>query len=478
MLKREYETMTEQNYPEENARSSENIGSPFSMTRLPLKTLLSYSASMIGLNGMATMISVHLLFFYTDVVMLAPRVIGAVMLAAQVWDAFTDPLLGYLSDHTPWKWGRRRPYIMLGSVPTAVFFFLLFSPPEWLSGGSLSAFFVIVFLLFFTFRTVWETPYFALAPELTLDYDERTRLSAYQQVFATFGDIIGTMAPVVLVGIFVTRRGDYSFLGFMVGVLAIGAAQWTYFGTRENPALGNRSKLSLGKSLITTLRNRPYLLLVLTSSCTGISNYTTIAVIRYVIKYWFHKGELEAYFFGAFFVGVFLSIPLWIRIINRIGKKASYIFVMLVYSMILWLILVIGPDDYIIFGIVMVFAGAFNIALWLIPGSIVPDIIEWDQLRVGERREGAYYGIWTLIRKGAIGGAYIIVTFLLEYVGYVPNVEQTDRALLGIRLLFGPIPSILLILGIIIFLKFPITKKVHQDIIRQIEQMQKEKDTE
>ncbi len=431
---------------------------------------------MIGLNGMSTMISVHMLYFYTDIVMLPPKVFGIVMLSAQIWDAFTDPIAGYVSDHTPWKWGRRRPYIVLGAPLAAVFFFLLFSPPLRLSGSTLSLYFAAVFLLFFTFRTVWETPYFALAPELTLNYDERTRLSAYQQVFGTFGDIIGTMAPVVLVGIYATKRGDYSFLGFLVGILAVAAALWTYRGTQENPALSKKSELSIGQSLKATFRNRPYLLLVLTSTCTGISNYTTISVIRFVIKYWFHREDLEAYFFGAFFVGVFLSIPLWIKIIKRVGKKNAYIFVMLVYAVILWLILVIRADDYMIFGAVMVIAGAFNIALWLIPGSIVPDIIEWDQLRVGERREGAYYGVWTLIRKGVIGGAYFIVTFLLDYVGYVPNVEQSERALLGLRLLFGPIPSMLLIIGIIIFLKFPITKQVHEDTLRQIEEMKRKKE--
>ncbi len=437
--------------------------------RLSRKTLVGYGSSMIGLNGMSTMISVHLLFFYTDLVLVASTVVGVVMAIAQVWDALTDPILGYISDHTRWKWGRRRPYILLGSVPAALFFFILFSPPAALSADGASVFFAVAFILFFTFRTVWETPYFALAPELTLDYDERTRLSAYQQVFATVGDILGTMAPVILVGIFSTQRKDYSFLGLLVAILAVGSAISTYLGTRENPALSKKSRLPLKQSLLTTLRNRPYRILVLTSTCTSISNFTTIAVVRYLIKYWLHREYMEKYFFAAFFVGVFISIPLWIRITNRIGKKAAYIVTMLVYCVLLWLILIVNPDDYLIFGLAMVVAGAFNIALWLIPGSIVPDIIEWDQLEVGERREGAFYGIWTLIRKGAVGGAFIIIGFLLDYVGYLPNAEQTDRALLGIKLLFGPIPSVLLIIGVIIFLKFPITKEVHQEILRKIE---------
>ncbi len=441
--------------------------------RLSRKSLISYGSSMIGLNGMGTMISVHLLFFYTDIVMMASTVVGLVMAIAQVWDAITDPILGYLSDHTPWKWGRRRPYILIGSIPAALFFVLLFSPPAGLSSKSVAVFFGVAFLLFYTSRTIWETPYFALAPELTLDYDERTRLSAYQQVFATFGDILGTMAPVLFVGLFLTKRSGYSSLALIVGILVIASAVITYKGTRENPMLSKQSKLSLGQSLLTTLRNRPYLILVITSTLTAISNYTTITVIRYVVKYWFVREDLEPYFFGAFFVGVFASIPLWIKLTNRIGKKAAYIFTMLVYATLLWFILVLRPEDYIFFGVAMVIAGAFNIGLWLIPGSIVPDIIEWDQLQVGERREGAFYGIWTLIRKAGIGGAFILVGYALDFVGYIPNAVQSDRALLGLRMLFGPIPAVFLILGVLVFVRFPITKQVHQDILRQIEEKQK-----
>ena len=443
--------------------------------KLPVKTLVSYGCSMIGLNGMWTMMSVHLMFFYTDTVLMSSAVLGAAMLIAQIWDAITDPILGYISDNTSWKWGRRRPYILMGSAPAAIVFFLLFSPPASLSGISLSIFFCAIVILFFSFRTIWETPYFALAPELTQDYDERTRLSGYQQIFASIGDVLGTMAPPIFVGmIFATERQDYSYLAFVIALLAIVSALLTHRGTKENPAFAKKSELSFRESLLTTLKNRPYLILVLATACTAMSNQTTITVMRYVIKYWFHKEDVEELFFIAFFIGVFVSIPIWIKLTERIGKKAAYILTMTVYSVILCLILALRQEDYWIFLVATGVAGAFNIGLWLIPGSIMPDIIEWDQLNVGERREGAYYGVWTLIRKGGTGGAFIIVGTTLQLVSYQPNIEQTPGVLLGLRLLFGPIPALLLLIGVAIFWKFPITKQVHQDIVRQLEERKRE----
>ncbi len=468
--------MTDQLTPGNDSSAPATSSGRVEQKKLSSMALISYGFSMIGLNGMWTMMGVHLMFFYTDTVLMAATVVGAAMAVAQVWDAVTDPVLGYLSDNTPWKWGRRRPYILMGSIPAAAAFFFLFSPPTGFSERGLAIFFTVTVVLFFSFRTIWETPYFALAPELTLDYDERTRLSAYQQVFATLGDILGTMAPLLVIGVFTTKRQDYSYLALGVAILAIMSAMFTYKGTRENPALRKKSELSLGKSLVTTLRNRPYLILVIATTLTSIANQTNIMVIRYIIKYWFNKENLEAYFFAAFFVGVFASIPLWIKLINRIGKKTAFIFAMIVYSIILCCVLVLRQDDYMIFMFAMIGAGAFNIALWLIPGSIMPDIIEWDQLQVGERREGAYYGVWTLIRKAGGGCSFIIVAVMLNFVGYQPDIVQTPQTLLGLKMLFGPIPALLLAVAVVIFWKFPITKEVHQDILKQIDQMQREAD--
>jgi len=447
--------------------------------RLPRRTLVNYGSSAIGINAMTTMVAVHLLFFYTDVVRLAPWVVGLVMALAQVWDAITDPIIGYLSDRTKWRWGRRRPYILLGSVPAAVFFFAVFCPPKGLSASAAGIFFGVTFLLFFAFRTVWDTPYCALAPELSLDYDERTRISAYQQVFGTLGDVIGTMAPVVLVGVAVTwigigggLRSDYAAVGALVAVLAVGSALWTYRGVRENPRLSKKATLPLLKSLRMTFRNRPYVILVAASTCAAMSAYTTMAVVRHVVAHWFPDQDLEAWFFGAFFAGVFLSIPVWTRLTIRIGKKAALIGAMAAYSVLLWSALLLQPGWYVPFAVLMFLAGVFNIALWLIPASIVPDVIEWDQLETGERREGAYYGIWTLVKKAGIGGAYVIIAVLLELSGYEAGAALSHGQALVLRLLLGAIPSVLLVTGLVLFLRFPITKDLHQDIVRRIVERQ------
>jgi len=443
---------------------------------------------MVGINAMTTMVAVHLLFFYTDVVRLAPWVVGLVMALAQVWDAVTDPIIGHLSDRTRWAWGRRRPYILMGAIPAAALFVAVFCPPGGLSARATGLFFGAAFLLFFTFRTVWDTPYGALAPELSLDYDERTRISAYQQVFGTVGDVIGTIAPVVLIGAVLApvsagstqsatevRPGalsDYAAVGLAVAILAAGSAVWTYLGTRENRRLTKRATRPLFDSLRTTFRNRPYVLLVVVSTLAAVANYMTIAVVLYVVGHWFPGERAAPWFFGAFFAGAFLAIPAWTRLAVRLGKKAALLAAMAVYSVLLWSVLMLPPGAHAAFGVLMFVAGAFNIALWLIPASIVPDVIEWDQLATGERREGAYYGIWTLVKKAGVGGAYVIIAVLLQLCGYEAGAALTRRQDLVLRLLFGVIPSVLLVIGLVVFLRFPITRAMHEEMVRKIRETQ------
>jgi GPH family glycoside/pentoside/hexuronide:cation symporter len=114
----------------------------------------------------------------------------------------------------------------------------------------------------------------------------------------------------------------------------------------------------------------------------------------------------------------------------------------------------------------MVLAGAFNISFWLIPGSMMPDVTDWDPSKGRERREGAYYGVWTLLRKTSLGAAYGVIGLVLAGAGYVPDAAQSATVLLWLRLLFGPIPAMLLLLGAIVFVRFPITRQAQEALAR------------
>lgn len=445
--------------------------------RLSLRKILSYSTGQLGLNVTYTSIGMYLTYFYADVIQISAAHVGWAILIGSAWDSITDPLMGQLSDRVRWKRGRRRPFFGIGAIPMSLVFLFLFSPGWFPVEGHLPTYITVVIVLLFTFRTMVETPYIALAPELSLDYDERTRISAYRQLFATIGDIIGAMGPLIATQIIISRVDAYSAFGIVAAFLTAAGMTTAYFGTTETGQYAEKSTLSLTAAFKSTLTNKPFLIVVATMTLTIIANNATVSLGIFVAKYWFLSEGLMMYFMIAFFTGAFISIPCWIKFAEIVGKKTAYIVDITLYGIILWVIMFLKQDAHVAATIVMGLAGFLNLGLWILSGSIVADVVEWDQLRTGERREGAFAGIQSFIIKAAQGVALWSVNLALDNIGYVPDAKQSADTLLKLKILYGPIPAVIFWLGAAIFLLYPITKDTHKAMLEEIEAKAREKNT-
>ena len=170
-----------------------------------------------------------------------------------------------------------------------------------------------------------------------------------------------------------------------------------------------------------------------------------------------------------FFIGCVCAVPLWVRLTNILGKKWTYILDLSGYGVLLTGILLLPQDGHLAATVVMFFAGMFNVGLWILAGSIAPDIIEWDEYHTGKRREGVYAGVWTFIYKAGIGFAIATVGISLDLFGFDSSLPaQSASTLLGMKILFGPIPALFLFAGAAAFLLYPITKEKHDEIRRLI----------
>ncbi|RJP23529.1 MAG: MFS transporter [Candidatus Abyssobacteria bacterium SURF_5] len=438
--------------------------------KLRLSTHVCYGVSQFGLNCIGTAFGINALFFYTTVLRFDSVLFGIIMLIGQAWDAISDPLMGHLSDNTNWKRGRRRPFIILGAVPFSVAFFLVFSPPALSSQNVIFIYLLAAVLLMFTARTVFETPYNALAPELTPDYDERTKLSGFRQFFGTIGDAQGAILPLLLVSLFHEHRKPAHFVyGLFAALITIILAEITRRGTFEKPSRIHRSQVSVVDSFIAMSRNRPYLIFIFSSTVAQMSNNIVTYLVLFVTKYWFLNEALATRFFAFFFIGCVLAVPLWVKLSNLLGKKWTYILDLTGYGVLLSGILFLSKDAHLAATVVMFFAGMFNVGLWILSGTIAPDIIEWDEYHTGKRREGVYAGVWTFMYKAGIGLALMIVGFALKLIDFNADLPaQSASTLFKLRILFGPIPALFLIAGALVFLLYPITKSKHQEIRRLI----------
>lgn len=447
--------------------------------KLAASTKVLYGIADCGIAMVTATFQFFLLFFYTDVLGFDPGLTGtALMVGKLTWDAVNDPLFGYWSDRTRSRLGRRRPFLLFGAVPLGLITWLVFSVPSGLSHAM--AFLVVLgsFLLFDTLHTLVSVPYYSLTPELTPDYDERTSLTAVRMVFSVVGYILGAAAPPVIAGLFQdmlgwTRQAAYSGMGGVLGLILAAVVLVTAVGVRERTTETVKpSQLPLIPALRHTLRNRPFLRLMAAFFISSFSFALMTTLVPYYLTYQLNMGDQVSLVLLIMLGTVGLFLYPWKMVADRINKGPAYALGLLIASLAVigTFFLPYGPTPLVY--LIAFVAGLGFSAQWVFPWSMLPDVMEYDQKETGQRREGTYYGVWALLNKltNALGVA--VSGWSLDLFGYVPGVAQTDLARLGIRLFFGLIPSVVLILSLPLLFWYPITKASHARLRAELEQMQ------
>jgi GPH family glycoside/pentoside/hexuronide:cation symporter len=202
--------------------------------RLSWKTKLLYGSGDTGFSLTTTIIGAYFAIFLTDVVGVAPAVAAAAIFIGRTWDYFNDPFIGWLSDRTRTRWGRRRPFLLFGALPFGAVFAMLWWRPPLESAAALAAYYALAYLLFDTGATFVYMPYFALTPELTADYDERTSLTTYRMFFSIAGSLAAFTVPLLIIGTFRPANASRVWLmGALFGLASALPLLGVFAGTRE-----------------------------------------------------------------------------------------------------------------------------------------------------------------------------------------------------------------------------------------------------
>ena len=430
-------------------------------SHLPRRTLLSYATSYFGYRMLDLPLTVLLNFFYADVVKLAPKLVGRGLLIGNLWDAVTDPTMGHISDRTRTAMGRRRPYLLAAAVPLGLAFFMMWTP---VATDHLFANFVIAHMAVFTMLTMFLVPYNSLAAELSPDYDERTRIQGYRESAHIIGLLIGGLF-VLFVGAFASKRTGYSVVGAIYGAVMTVGVLVTFFGVREDPAFQRRPQVGGRKGIKLVASNGHFLWLLATFVFANIGNLIPSNMVPFALKYWIKVDEGNfSLLLVIYLVVAVCAVPLWVRLSSRISKKWAY-FVALIWSAVsLAAIFFLRPGALIPIAIIFGVAGAAYGALWILSFSILADIIDYDELKSGERREGIYFGIWTFMQKVTVAGASAGMLEVMARIGYIPDQEQAVQTILGMRVLMALVPAAMYLIAAVILLRFPFTREVHHEI--------------
>ena len=437
---------------------------------LPTWQKIAYGFGDVIIGIRMTAFQFYLLPFYTDVVVLAPWLAGLGKMFGLVWDGVNDPITGYLSDRTETRLGRRRPFLLAAALPMGLTFGLLWSPPAHLGPLAGFLYLFLAYVVLDTFFTLYATPYLALGAELSHDYHERTQISAARALFHVIGLFAGGVIPGAVLRRYADPATGYAIMGFGIGAFMTFVALLTAALTREvPPAHAARPALSwraFRSGMTSTLQNRPFRIMIGTFTLILLGGGLHQTLVPYAFRYWLEMPEQVSAVIGVYLTASVLSLPIWTRLAGRLGKDRALKLCML------WATLALSALPFAFvpgmgklrLGCFLVLAGLGNGGWAVLPVAITADIVDHDELSTAERREGAYFGIWTLVMKVSAGLASGVVGFALQLLGYVPNVTQSATTVLGIKLLYGPIPAAFMLAAFLVFRRFPLTRERHREV--------------
>lgn len=412
--------------------------------------------------------------FLLDVAGLRPGAVGLILGTSVIIDAFTDPFIGSLSDRTRSRWGSKRPWLLFGAVPLGIAFFLHWLVPP-LTGGLLVAYYFVVSNLLRIAFTAVNIPYTALTPEMTRDYDERTQLNTFRFMFS----IVGSIVAVVLHPIIVSMGGDeimgHVFSAGIWAVVMIVATITCFAGTFELPSTEriNPKAYNFRQRLQIVFSNRPYLMVTGIYLLSWLTLQFIQANLLLYTRYWLLAEDQFTIFVALIQIVAAIFLPIWGWASTKIGKKGVYL-----AGASIWLVTLIGlyfiqPGQSNILMVASAFAGLGVSVAYLIPWSMVPDTIEYNELQTGERQEGVFYGMFVFLQKLGLAAGLALSNFALEASGYINAeiidgvqqiVTQPDSVLTTLRIIVSLAPAVILALSIPLALMYPITRERYDEI--------------
>jgi GPH family glycoside/pentoside/hexuronide:cation symporter len=454
---------------------------------LPLWFKVVYGSGDWGLASFGTMRGLLLGIFLADVVGLDLRLASVVLLIGIVWDAINDPLVGMFTDRVQTRWGRRRPFLLWFAIPYGLSYPLMWIAPAWESQLALLIHVTIAYAVSDTLFTLVSLPFYALTPELTSEYDERTSLTTFRMLFNLGASLTTAVIAPQIVRSAPTLRLGYTTVSLIFGALAAIPFLVIFFATAGRATTEHDEDTpSLIESFKAGWENVPFRF----AAAINLLNWVAVDLVAFMlpffIVYWLEGGNqhaivmipglggltTESALFGVFLGTGVLALPLWVFLSKRLDKHTAYIGGMSLWLVAQLLFVTVQPGQRN-FAFILAFLGGVGVsAAHVLPDSIFPDVMEWDELFTGQQRAGVFYGVRTFIRKVATAAALAVASQILGVFGYqqapagVEVFRQAPETLLAIRMLAGPAGALLLVSAIVTAWFYPLTRERHARVRR------------
>ncbi|MGI6378159.1 MAG: MFS transporter [Bacilli bacterium] len=460
-------------------------------TFLTKKRIFGYCAGDIFGGGAFTLVGLLFMNFLTDNIAISAGIVGSMLLIGKIWDAVIDPFIGSLSERIRSKHGKRRIFFVAALFHITAAFTLLWLPLASLPLWFRIIYYTLAYMAFATSFSLTMVPYHAMLPELTDDHKRRNKIVGIRAIFSNVSTLIAGTVPTILIGLFNKSGTGYLVMGLCFGVFYMLPWIFVLIATKGIDLPNDQEEKAVKQNIIanfikdakTVLRNRSFRIMISLYLLAYTAMDIFMAIFIYYAKWYLNMPGQYVILLGIFMVCQILSIPFYVFLANRTGKKQAFSLGCGIWAggaLLMFFLASPSASSIVIYATALIMAfGAGGVAY--LPWAILPEVMDVEELISGKKKDGIYSGFMTFIRQLSQAVAMQIVGLYLEMLDY--NVGQlsssecdhacvynslTDSVKTGIKAFSSFAPFILLIAALLVSLKLPLTNQSYPLMKKEI----------
>ncbi|HHD2585422.1 TPA: melibiose:sodium transporter MelB [Clostridium perfringens] len=442
--------------------------------KLSMKEKYSFGIGAIGKDAVYAIVSIYLMFYFTDVLGIAAGFVGGLFFVARIWDAINDPIMGLIVDNTRTRWGKFRPWILIGTLVNSVVLIFLFTDCG-LTGNALYIYVSVIYILWGMTYTLMDVPYWSMLPNLTSDKEEREEVSVIPRIFAAFATLIVSSLGLKIVSILGdgNQKSGFLYFSIIISAVFIVTILITVKNTREHNFSSSQEKTTLKQMVNVLVKNDQLITFLFMVLLFTVGQQIIAGIQLYYFKYVTGSENLFTVFVSFSGISTILGLIVFPKIVSKLSRIKVYILgcvlpvIGIVMLLLAGLFLPKNPILVGLAGIIYSFGGGFFTGSQTVA---LADIVDYGECKLGTRNESVIFSIQTLLVKISTAFGGLLTGLILSATGYVPNQVQSSTTINGLRIVMTIVPIIFISASALVYIKhYKLNGETLNNIIKLLE---------